>query len=100
MDVGTIVAIGLFLVGLVAAYPLVRNKRGLATITLLDSELVIQTKAREAQEERCREEISTLASKHDREIAELRGQLTVVTDSFAETIASRVVGVLREGGHV
>jgi hypothetical protein len=100
MDLPTLVAIGVCLLGLVAAYPLVRNKRGLATITLLDSELAIQTKAREAQEERCRAEVASLRSRHDREIGEVRGQLAVVTDSFAETIAKRVVDVLREGGHV
>lgn len=79
MDIGTLLAIGAFLLALAALAPFLRGKARQATVELLRSELQIEREARVEQERRC-----------TAEIAELRGQLKVVTESFAEVIAERV----------
>lgn len=98
MDAGTIIAILVFIAGLLAALPLVRASRTKATISLLTSELAVETGAREAQERRHQEKITELERNHAREIGELRGQLAVVTASFAETIANKVIEALEAKG--
>lgn len=86
-------SIGLFLsiVGvalvLAALTPFLNARRRQATLDLVEQELAIEREARLAQEIR-----------YQTEIAELRGQLKVVTHEFAKTIAVEVVRVMRDEG--
>lgn len=98
MDYGPIIAVAIFIGGLLAALPLVRASRTKATISLLTSELAVETGAREAQERRHQEKIAEMGRVHASEIGELRGQLAVVTASFAETIATKVIDALGAKG--
>lgn len=98
MDYGPIIAVALFIGGLLAALPLVRASRTKATISLLTSELAVETGAREAQERRHQEVVTEMGRRHASEIGELRGQLNVVTEAFAETIAAKVLVALEAKG--
>lgn len=79
LNLGALLAIGAFLLALAALAPFIRGQARKATVELLRTELQVEREAREAQERRC-----------TAQIAELRGQVKVVTDAFAEVIAERV----------
>lgn len=83
-----------FLAGLAATalvlgglLPFVRGKSRQSSLDLLQSELAIERTARQAQEVRC-----------SAEVAELRGQMHTLTQSFAKIIAAEVVAVMRADG--
>lgn len=84
--------------GMLAAMPIVRRSQSKATIELLRSELQVETEAREAQDRRHKDEVASLRLKCEREVAELRGRLDVVTEAFAETIAAKVLEYLQREG--
>lgn len=77
---GTVAALA---VALGIAWPLFRSKSTEATIELLRSELGIERDARQALDRRCNEET-----------AELRGQISVLSSSFADALADRVAGAI------
>ncbi len=112
MDPGTYVPIIIAFVALLAATPVVRRQRKKATVELEEStlavaqrEIQIERDARLASEDRCTARITALEAKHDREMAVLReshastqGQLSVLTESFANVMADAVIRQMNERG--
>ena len=93
MTVGTTVdpyafiAAVLGILTLIIGVPLLRTRSLAATISLQKEQLQIERTERQAQEVRCREDV-----------AELRGQVTVVTRDFARVIAGEVISVFIDSG--
>lgn len=72
---------------LALATPFVRKGQIRASLELLQTQFEIEHEARLASDKKC-----------SQELAELRGQLSVVTDRFAQTIADKVEVALVHSG--
>lgn len=86
-SLGALGALALMLVALAALYPFVKGAARKSALELVERERDIERDARLAVEQRCKEDI-----------AELRGQVHVLTEVFAKVIATEVIKALREGG--
>lgn len=95
------IAVGAVAFAAAALWPFLRAKSAKSTLELQQAEITARDSALERiradmaeQERRCTVTLQEQDRRHTSEIGELRGQLTVVTASFAETIARAVIAAL------
>lgn len=94
IPIGTLLGVAALILSLAILLPFVAGARRKATLELLRTELAVEREARLAQDTRYKEQ----EARCNQQIAELRGQLRVVNDSFAKVIAREVVQVMRDEG--
>jgi hypothetical protein len=87
MTISEYAALAGIVLALAVLVPFVRGASRKATLDLLREELMVEREARISQERRC-----------VAEVAELRGQLQVLTGQFARIIAHDVLQALRDEG--
>jgi hypothetical protein len=93
----TLITLGVVAFGFLVATPYVRGRRksasidyGAKALALAQAELQTERDAREAQETRSNERISEMERRHAHQIGEVNGRVTVLTESFAQVIATQV----------
>lgn len=92
---GVLIVGALFALIVVVVGAIVVTRSGIVekTNTLLDRALVQTRRELEESEARCREDMATIAAKHDVDMAGLRGRIDAMTPVFAQDIATALAAL-------